>query len=136
MFRICTLALAGLLTLPICAYASSLVGVFGHNYTERKNDPVWTVKQESGHFTLTTHGDGSTSLLKSLSGSEIKIFWKKMLWEQKTSEKAECLGNRDEIMCFVPMQSRKGIPWLADNKSDYFYYDEMAGVMEINLISE
>lgn len=136
ILRINKLALVASLILPIYTHASSLVGVFGHNFTGRKNDPVWTVKQEPGHFTLITHGDGSTSPLRVLSKAEITRFWKKMLWEQESSKKAECLGNRDEILCFVPTQSRKSIPWLEDNTSDYFYYDKMAGIMEIYLISE
>jgi len=136
MLRINKLALVASLILPVYTHASSLVDVFGHNFTGRKNDPVWTVKQESGHFTLITHGDGSTSPLRVLSKAEITRFWKKMLWEQESSKKAECLGSRDEILCFVPTQSRKSIPYLEDNTSDYFYYDKMAGIMEIYLISE
>ena len=35
------------------------------------------------------------------------------------------------VLCHVPAPARSRIDWLAGNASDWFYYDPVAGVMEI-----
>lgn len=35
------------------------------------------------------------------------------------------------VVCHVPAEARKQIGWLQDSREDWFYYDPMAGVMEV-----
>ena len=35
------------------------------------------------------------------------------------------------VLCHVPAPARSRIDWLAGNASDWFYYDPVAGVMEV-----
>lgn len=130
-----SLALA-FLAFPILAHASRLVGVFGHGFTDIKDDPVFTVKDSNGYYQLRQHGDESTQKMNVLTAEARRDFWAKMWWEQGSSEKADCLGNEKLVICFVPQAEREKEPDLKAHQSDYFYYDPTAGVMEIAKISD
>lgn len=87
-------------------------------------------------------------------------FWRKMLWPEAGSRQARCLswgeapaGLSDlldalegkppaietapadrigaSVLCRVPADARRDIGWIAGNASDWFYYDSVFGVMEI-----
>ncbi|WP_155419470.1 hypothetical protein [Chromobacterium subtsugae] len=71
-------------------------------------------------------------LLHSLSAEERAVFWQKMGWPAAGSAAAQCASNGDDLFCQVPKRVRAGIAWLKDNESDFFYYSEIGGVMEIS----
>jgi hypothetical protein len=121
---------------PAFAEINPIVGAFGHDFTTTKNDPVFTVKENKGSFQLTQHGDDSMHTLSALSNAAKKEFWDKMWWESNSFEKAQCLGNQEVIMCFVPKAERQKEAGLKDRQSDYFYYSPIAGVMEIAKIQD
>ncbi|POA97536.1 hypothetical protein C2134_17065 [Chromobacterium sinusclupearum] len=54
-----------------------------------------------------------------------------MGWPAKGSAAASCAGKDDDLFCQVPKRIRVSIPWLKNNASDFFYYSEISGVMEI-----
>ncbi|UXY14559.1 hypothetical protein N8I74_14700 [Chitiniphilus purpureus] len=136
MRSIASRVVAAILIAPVLALADPPLGVFGHQFTEREGEPVWTIEQESADvFTLFVHGDSLGWRLDRLDSDEIKSFWRKMGWPQGAVHHASCIGDGESVFCHMPANARRRIPWLAENKSDYFYYDTMAGVMEIRLIA-
>ncbi|HZX30103.1 MAG TPA: hypothetical protein VFF03_02010 [Rhodocyclaceae bacterium] len=130
------IALIAFLALPSIACANSLTGIYSHNYTAKKNEPVWSIKAKNNAFTLTTHGENGQSRLQTLTDSEIREFWEKMGWEEEFAKGVECIGNAGDIFCKVPAKTKNGISWLRENKSDYFHFDKIGGLMEIKKASK
>ena len=132
------LALLAAFSFSLFSFAQSnpLVGVFGHNFSSKKNTPVWTVKEGKVDFQLHFHGDGSVTSVKTSSLDDRKKFWAAMWWSSDTYANARCLGNSAEILCFVPKADRLREPGLRDLGSDFFHYDRIGGVMEVNRISD
>lgn len=128
----------GVLGLSLCAPVwaledpvAGLLGNFGHEFTEPAGSVVWTITPREKGYELYSHGDQSRAMMHRWKPAEIRSFWQKMLWPQDTMEGVECLGNDEEIYCQVPPVQRARIDWIANSKSDYFFYSEMGGVMEI-----
>jgi hypothetical protein len=122
--------------LPAHAGKDPIFGEFGHRYTKKRNEPVWTIREVAGRLTMKTHGDESESQIHRLSPSERSAFWEKMWWLGSSHEHASCAGNSQQLLCFVPANARATEPYLKAMKSDYFYYDRMAGVMEVEKIEK
>lgn len=128
-------ALLALLIAPFCCKADgeTLTGLYGHQFTAQPNAPVWSVRSKGKAYqVISLNADESTPDSHEWSKDERLAFWERMLWPPDTSADAQCVGNEDEVICFVPSQSRKRIDWLRESKSDYFHYDPMGGVMKIN----
>lgn len=129
------LAGIGLAVLSVNGCAEVLSGVYGHAFTGKRNDAVWTVQRSTaGIYQVLQHGDDSRMAGKVLDDAARLRFWQKMDWPQATVSVAQCLQFGDDMICHVPQPQRRQIVWLADNRSDYFYYDTMAGVMEVHRI--
>lgn len=109
-------------------------GSFGHEYTAKKNEAVWTIDFEPKSIVLITHGYQSKATLHELTKAEKDAFWKRMMWPASSGTQARCVGNAEDLFCYVPMTERQEISWLQENRSDYFYYSQMAGVMEVTRI--
>jgi hypothetical protein len=128
------LLLLACISLTAFAEPSRLPGVYGHDFTTKKADAVWTVKQRGDAFEVKRHGDGSVASGKSLSAEQRKEFWEKMWWESDAYMKAECLGAEDDVFCFVPAPERAKESWLKDYTSNYFHYDPAGGLIEMRRI--
>jgi hypothetical protein len=111
--------------------AQGLLGHFGHGFTEPAGEVVWTVTAQADGYALLAHGDQSRSLLHRLTPAEVGAFWQKMLWPPATRAGVQCVGDDESVFCQVPPAQRQQIDWLAGQHSDYFFYSEMGGVMEI-----
>jgi hypothetical protein len=124
-----------LLSCGIAAQAQSLpVGSFGHRYTNDTKAAVWTVTLHNAstqEYNLLRHGDAQQTKLKPLSKKEREQFWGRMHWSVSEADAAACLGNRLDILCFVPRKIRQKNDWLKSYKSDFFHYDTIGGVMEM-----
>lgn len=154
------LAATGLLLAPLWACAGPagerLSGRYGHDYTQSAGDPVWVVSQDADGWHALTPGDGELSDAYRIAPAARAAFWDAMAWPADTAAAADCLswGERmptlsdllDEkpppsdpqetygssVLCHVPSEARAGIDTLADQASDWFYYDPMLGLMQIN----
>ncbi|MEO2217659.1 hypothetical protein ABGV49_11385 [Chromobacterium vaccinii] len=118
-----------------CGFAQAQdfpAGVFGHEYTAQAGEPVWNLRQDGNGLALSGNDGTAPVLLHNLSAEERAAFWQKMGWPAASSAAAQCAGNGDDLFCEVPKRVRADISWLKDNGSDFFYYSEMAGVMEIS----
>ena len=125
--------IAALVSLP--AASAPPTGQFGHGYTSKQNDVVWTVRKSSSTYELVTHGDESVAAAHPLTLEERKAFWKKMWWQSDSFSKASCLGNHSELLCHVPARSRKSDADLKGMQSDFFHYDPVGGVIEAKRIA-
>lgn len=153
------LAAAGLLA-PLWACAGPagerLSGRYGHDYTQPADEPVWAISQDADGWHALTLGDGERSVARRIGPAARAAFWDAMAWPADTAATADCLswGERmpalsdllDEetpptdprgsygtsVLCHVPGEARAGIDTLAGNASDWFYYDPMLGLMQIN----
>ena len=131
-------AIAGLLaTMMAHAQANPVVGTFGHDYTEKTNEPVWTVSSAGQQIKLKSHGGGPTVKVTILSREQRKALWDALAFDSDTGSfaQAECVGGGAEYICHVPMAARAGIPELKTQKSDFFHYDRAGGLMEIRKIA-
>lgn len=117
------------------AETDRLVGTYGHDFTRGKTDPVWSISEKQGQFTLLTHGDQSTAALRIMSAADQTAFWKQMLWNEKSSGGAHCMRSDDEVFCYVPKASRAAEPYLLNLHSDYFSFSQMGGIFKLNKIS-
>jgi hypothetical protein len=57
-----------------------------------------------------------------------------MRWPAEKANGALCLridGQPNGLMCYVQSSSRARVSDLSKNRSDYFYFDPMGGLMEI-----
>lgn len=117
------------------AETDRLVGTYGHDYTRNQTDPVWTITEKRGHYTLLSHGDQSTAALHAMSAADQAAFWKQMIWDQKSAAGAHCMRSDEEVFCFVPKASRKFEPYLRDLNSDYFSFSQMGGIFKLNKLA-
>lgn len=120
-------------SIPLLAAPEPLSGQFTHDFTRPKNASVWTVIKSGAEWRVLVHGAKETVATKVTEGGR-KAFWEKMWWPAEKAKDAECLSLGDEwqgMMCYVHRDARAEVEELAKKKSDYFYYDQMAGLMEI-----
>lgn len=119
---------------PLLAAPEPLSGQFTHDFTRTKNASVWTVKKSGTEWRVFVHGSKGAVPATKVSEAERKAFWEKMWWPAEKAKDAQCLSLGDEwqgMMCYVHRSARAEVEELAKKKSDYFYYDQMAGLMEI-----
>jgi len=125
--------IAALACLPVSAN-DILVGSFGHEFTRQNGDVVWKIHPKGNFYELHTLGDNSKSTIKPMNSKALNDFWKKMLWPTSTTIGASCLANAEDVFCYVPKDQQEKIDWISGNKSSFFYYSTMAGIMEVNKI--
>jgi hypothetical protein len=151
--------LLGVLALSPAASAGepvSFAGDYGHGATHDPDEVVWRVQDADAGWRLTSTGDGEVVDAYRLAARGREAFWRRMGWPADSSAAADCLtwGDRPAslddlladtppapaapgddgglgVLCHVPPTARARIDWLAGNGSDWFYYDPMAGVMEV-----
>lgn len=133
--------------------AAPLAGRFGHAYTATDGDAVWKITRHSDGGYRVQQPDKSEASAAVLDNRQRIAFWQKMHWDADTAAGADCLNwgepmsdslldlldpppadapvLRRSVLCHVPGAQRAKITWLADNRSDWFYYDSLTGVMEI-----
>lgn len=134
----------------------SFAGDYGHGATHDANEVVWRVQDAEAGWRLTSTGDGEVVDARRLGPRGRAAFWTRMGWPVDSSDGADCLtwgekpASLDDlladtpptpaapgddyglgVLCHVPPTQRARIDWLAGNGSDWFYYDTMAGVMEL-----
>jgi hypothetical protein len=123
-------ALAGV----ACAETNPLAGSFTHNFTRAENQSVWTVKKAGTAWQVRVHGSNETLRARPVSDAERAAFWEQMWWPADKANDAQCLrieGPLQGLMCYVQSSTRADVSDLSKNKSDYFYFDQMGGLMEI-----
>jgi hypothetical protein len=130
------LAVFCLCALTGAAYAETdpFVGSFTHDFTRPKNESVWTVKKSGAAWQVLVHGSHETVHARRMSDAERMAFWEQLWWPTEKAKDAQCLrleGNLQGLMCYVQSSTRAEVSDLAKNKSDYFYFDQMGGLMEI-----
>lgn len=119
------------------AQTDSLAGEYGHNYTEKDGTPVWEVRQKGDTYELLSLGTPPSSQeVHVLTADERRHFWQTMWWSEESSAQVNCIGNTQEVICFVPATTRQTIAALKENDSDYFYYDPTGGLMEIQKLPQ
>ncbi|MDR2876066.1 MAG: hypothetical protein LBV44_09100 [Methylobacillus sp.] len=132
MKRIIIATALGMASFACAAQSDLLVGEFGHEFTKKPGTPVWAITGSNNQYWLDSLGDEEPPApAHEYSESERRKFWGRMLWSEETSAAARCIGNDAELICYVPPKTRSAIDWLKNRQSDYFYYDTMMGVMEI-----
>jgi hypothetical protein len=116
------------------AASDPLVRSFTHDFTRIKNDAVWTVKKTGSTWQVRVHGANETVRARPATNAERAAFWEQMWWPADKAKDAQCLRVEEQspgLMCYVHGSTRAGISALSKNKSDYFYFDPMGGLMEI-----
>lgn len=108
-----------------------LVGKFGHAYTNNRSEPVWSITKNQKQFTIFQYGDKSKFSAQLASSKQKQEFWSKMFWDSNLSAQATCLISQETMICHIDSATRKNIPDLQSNQTDFFYYDPMVGLMEI-----
>ncbi len=135
-------------------------GRYGHDATASADDVVWIVQAAGAQWRVVLATDGEIAPAQRLLMRGRAAFWARMGWPTDSSADADCLswgekpGSLDDlledlradtppappapgedhghaVLCHVPPAARARIDWIADNASDWFYYDPMAGVMEV-----
>jgi hypothetical protein len=143
--------------LPARAQDIDFAGRYGHSATAQAGEPVWALHREGDGWRAQGLGDEDGGLHRAavLGRQGRERFWEKMLWPVETAAAAQCLGwgqtpgsledllsgqtppgieqggFGNALICHVPAQARRDIDWLAGHEQDWFYYDPVAGVMEI-----
>ncbi len=150
-----------LLLAPVCAQAAEadpLSGRYGHDASEPAYQAVWEVSRQGQDWQARNLTDELASTAYRLSPAGRQAFWEKMDWPSHTAATADCVtwgeaapslldllqeSQADAepkaavdvvggaLVCHVPAEARKQIGWLQDSSEDWFYYDAMAGVMEV-----
>lgn len=108
-----------------------MLGDYGHKFTEPQGEVVWSIRKDGDSLIFFSHGVNESTVSQIASAEQKESFWKKMMWDVSLSKDATCVIGEEFIVCKVPKEVRAKISWIASNESDYFYYDQMAGVMEI-----
>ncbi|MET0892045.1 MAG: hypothetical protein ABWY01_00570 [Pseudoxanthomonas sp.] len=131
-----------------------LSGRYGHDASEPAYAPVWELQRRGEGWLAVTLVDGQSVHAYPLSSAGRAAFWKKMNWAVASAADANCiswgeappdlLGMLQEspgvappdtfgeaLICHVPAASRRAIDWLAGATEDWFYYDPVAGVMQV-----
>jgi hypothetical protein len=94
-----------------------------------------SIRKDGNSLVFFSHGLNESTVSQIASKEQKESFWKKMMWDVSLSQDATCVVGKEFIVCRVPQEVRAKISWIASNKSDYFYYDHMAGVMEIERLN-
>jgi hypothetical protein len=134
MNRILSVLLLGAITSGVAAGPDPLVGQFTHDFTRPENQPVWTVKKSGTGWRVLFHGANETMVAKQVNNAGKAAFWEQMWWPADKAKDAQCLsieGKWQGMMCYVHRNARAGVSDLAQNGSDYFYYDPLGGLKEI-----
>jgi ribosomal protein S4E len=120
------------ITISIASADSDImIGNYGHKFTEPQGEVVWSIRKEGDSLVFFSHGLNESIVSQIANTEQKESFWKKMWWDASLSKDATCVVGKEFILCKVPQEVRAKIDWIAPNKSDYFYYDSMAGIMEI-----
>ncbi|MCH6483282.1 hypothetical protein MMG85_06840 [Pseudoxanthomonas sp. LH2527] len=131
-------------------------GQYGHGATADSDEVVWSVQGEAPSWRLTRTADDEQVDAQRMRARGREAFWTRMDWPVDSSTDADCLtwGEKPAslqdlladtppaplaagddyglgVLCHVPAPARSRIDWLAGNASDWFYYDPVAGVMEV-----
>ena len=126
----------GLLSAAVQAQTSTISGSFGHAFTGKANEAVWTVKANGATPLLVTVGAKTSVKAFVLTKEQRKDLWDKLSFDSSTGsfEQADCIATSEEYICNVPQKSRALISDLKDRKSDFFHFDSFGGLMEINKV--
>ncbi len=134
--------------------ADRFSGRYGHDASEPAYEPVWEVRRAGEGWQAGAVEAGEFADAYRISPAGRRAFWEKMNWPAATSADADCLSWGDAppdlmdlledkppaaradtfgnaLICHVPVASRQAIDWLAGHAEDWFYYDPMAGVMDV-----
>jgi hypothetical protein len=128
VFCLCTL------TSHAVAATDFLLGSFTHDFTRPKNQSVWTVKKSGTAWQVIVHDSNETLPARQVGKEGRMQFWEQMWWPADKAKDAQCLrleGKLQETICYVQSSARTNVGDLSKNKSDYFYFDQMGGLMEI-----
>lgn len=129
-------------TFFFASFASSaqpnvLIGRFGHEYTKPKGAAVWDVRTSGDQLQLVTlNAEESNARSHELTEGERRKFWQSLWWPEETSVAARCVGNSEEVLCHVPPSVRSKINDLVRHRSNYFHFDPIGGLMEIQRASK
>lgn len=146
---------------PVCGQAAEadlLSGRYGHDASEPAYQAVWEVSRQGENWQARNLTEQAASTAYRLSPAGRRAFWERMDWPSHTADTADCVtwGEAEPslsdllqespadadpkttedvvggaLVCHVPAEARKQIGWLQDSGEDWFYYDAMAGVMEV-----
>ena len=146
---------------PVCGQAAEadlLSGRYGHDASEPAYQAVWEVSRQGEIWQARNLSERTAATAYQLSSVGRRAFWEKMDWPSHAADTADCVtwgeaapslqellqetqadgGPKagadvvgDALVCHVPAEARKQIGWLQDNREDWFYYDSVAGVMEV-----
>ncbi|KAF1719293.1 hypothetical protein [Pseudoxanthomonas wuyuanensis] len=147
------------LTLALASAAGAqevdFAGRYGHDYTANADEPVWEVRSEGEGWSAQSLAEPELHPAYRLTLQGRERFWRKMHWPEGTAAAAECLswgqpplsledlldervppgpqqdGFGESLLCRLPAQVRRDIDWLSGNEQDWFYYDSVAGVLEV-----
>ena len=133
----------------------AFAGDYGHAATASADDVVWQVEEAGHHWRVTLVTTGETHDAHRLQARGRDAFWSRMDWPLDSGAQADCLTWGDKtvslqemladmppappvrcddyghaVLCHVPPAARARIGWIADNASDWFYYDSLLGVIE------
>ena len=156
MRRLLLLALSACPAIVIAGDADRFAGDYGHDATATADEVVWTVVAVGDQWRIVRTADGEAQAAHRLQARGRATFWDRMGWPADTATDADCLswGEKpasladlladppnsatapgDEaglgVLCHVPPASRARIEWLASHAGDWFYYDPVAGVMDV-----
>lgn len=151
-----TLALLASFPLARAGDAASFAGDYGHDATTSADDVVWRVEAVGAHWRIVRTSDGEAHDAHRLPAPGRTKFWDRMGWPADTATDADCLSWGEKpasledllsdappvaaargddyglgLLCHVPPASRSRIGWLAGHAGDWFYYDPVAGVMDV-----
>lgn len=157
MSMLCKTGVVLLALAPLAASSAEvdlLSGQYGHGASEPAYTPVWEVRQVADGWQARNLQEPVASTATRLSLEGRRAFWEKMAWPVASADTADCvtwgeappsLGDWLEdkpvtaiagtfgnaLVCHVPAAARTQIGWLQGSPEDWFYYDPMAGVMEV-----
>ncbi|WP_062352273.1 hypothetical protein [Pseudoxanthomonas mexicana] len=135
---------------------ATFAGHYGHGATHDADEVVWTVEALGGHWRIVRTADGEAHDAHRLQARGREAFWTRMGWPADSSADADCMSwgqkpaSLDDlladtppaaaaagedyglgVLCRVPLAARIKTGWLGGQASDWFYYDPIAGVMEL-----
>ena len=116
------------------AQTNPLAGTFGHGSTSKLDDPVWTVRVVAGQAQLYAHGSKTMAKGVLMTGQQRKQLWDHLDFASESFQQAECIEADGEYVCYVPKKSRARDTLLKSQKSDFFHFDKVGGLMEIHKI--
>ena len=155
--RLTGVALLAMPTLIAAMEPDPLGGRYGHEFSEPAYAAVWEVRRVGAGWQAGTVADDTYSAAHEMSPAARRAFWEKMGWLAATSTEADCVtwgeaplsltdmlegkpvatgpdAFGSDLVCHVPAHVRKDIDWLADSSEDWFFYNPVAGVMEVRRV--